>query len=222
MKNYLLTHILILLLLPAALLLGSGHSPATAQEKLSPQEKKALQQKDAQSDAEEVGVGDYSRSEHVWGTTLQIGVLLTTLLILAFAAWKLQGVLGGVFAKSKELADQRRWKRLSVALVAAEAYFSDQTVTHIQGKAFLRDISPGGVCLELTDRPEDLQPGHELLLQLRLMIGVELTLSNLSGTVRWIRDNKVGIQFSNILYNYDVLEALFPSATLKKSISPTT
>lgn len=203
-------HILILLLLPAALLLGPGLGQAQALEKLSQQEKKVLQRRDARSDAEEVGVGDYSRGGYIWSTTLQLSVLLATVFLIAFAGWKLPGLSSRVLALSRLQNENRNWKRVQVLSEVVEAEITDRSDGSVRGRAVLRDIAPGGACLEFTDCPDEFQPGNELQLRIRVRDGTELILSNLRGSVRWIKQNQAGIQFSNILhYSQDILESLF-------------
>ena len=197
-------------LLAAVILLGAMAVPGQAQEKLSQQEKKALQQKDAQSGAEEVGVGDYSRWGSIWGTTLQLSILLATFLLIAIAGWKLPRLSSHVLALFRTPKENRTWKRVQVPSEYVEAEITDQSDGSVRGRAILRDIAPGGACLEFIDLPEAYQPGKDLQLRIRVRNSTELILSNLLGSVRWTQKNKAGIQFSSMLhYSQDILESLF-------------
>jgi len=197
-------------LLAAVILLGAMAVPGQAQEKLSQQEKKALQQKDAQSGAEEVGVGDYSRWGSIWGTTLQLSILLATLFLIAIAGWKLPRLSSHVLALFRTPKENRTWKRVQVPSEYVEAEITDQSDGSVRGRAILRDIAPGGACLEFIDLPEAYQPGKDLQLRIRVRNSTELILSNLLGSVRWTQKNKAGIQFSSMLhYSQDILESLF-------------
>ena len=197
-------------LLAAVILLGAMAVPGQAQEELTPQEKKALQQKDTQSGAEEVGVGDYSRWGSIWGTTLQLSILLATFLLIAIAGWKLPRLSSHVLALFRTPKENRTWKRVQVPSEYVEAEITDQSDGSVRGRAILRDIAPGGACLEFIDLPEAYQPGKDLQLRIRVRNSTELILSNLLGSVRWTQKNKAGIQFSSMLhYSQDILESLF-------------
>jgi len=182
-----------------------------AQTKLSPAEKKRLEKMDKQSKAEEVASGTYTTTSYIASTVLQVTVLLLTLGLLAYGTRKLAPKIYTFLASFLNYQEKRRWKRIKVTTKQAAA-----NITGISEKAPLQahllDISKGGACLELEDAPEGLQTGQNLEMQLQVRDKNEVIIPDLTCNVRWIKDNKVGIQFSNLLqYSQDVLEGLFSS-----------
>ena len=183
----------------------------SAQKELSPSEKKRLEKMDKQSKAEEVVSDTYTTTSYITSTILQFTVILVTLGLLAYGTRKLAPVISTVLASFLSYQEKRRWKRIKVTTKQAAA-----NITGISEKAPLQahllDISKGGACLELEDAPEGLQTGQNLEMQLQVRDKNEVIIPDLTCNVRWIKDNKVGIQFSNLLqYSQDVLEGLFSS-----------
>ena len=186
---------------------------AYAQKELSPQEEKILEQMQEEQGAGEVTGGDYSPAEHWLATAWQAALILATLCLLAFGAWKLSRLVVSLFSPASRGQEKRSWSRIQVPEESALASLDLDEAQGQEVRARLRDISQAGACLEIEDYPRTLRPGQDLRLSIQLPNRANVSFSHLSGQVRWAENNKIGIQFNQLIqFSMEVLESMFLSA----------
>jgi hypothetical protein len=110
--------------------------------------------------------------------------------------------------------DKRHWSRVWVDPDEARAEIRDLDNPERTARAKVRNISQGGVCLELEGAERSFEAGQRLEIYIQVGNGLTLSLSDMAGSIRWIQDGRLGLSFHRALrYSSEVMQDLFSSGT---------